>query len=280
MLKRHASTAIRLLAESNLLVALGAAMLAGSSSWFFGEEASPALLVFTGSAALFTYTFQRQFGDLDASSYTAPFGRSAMVAGLFGMTLTLWNLRWQQIGILVPAGALSLAYALPVFKKSDGKRYSLRKMPYLKIWAVLAAWLLAGVAAPLAGRGVDTAPFGSMAIALFTIQQGGMIFSLALAFDIRDLKVDSPGQHTLPQLYGISKSKKFANQALLVSALVSAILYLFGELSAPGMLFHVLICSVWSLLIRRCEPTTPDWYYPIVIDGALLAQGLGLLLLQ
>lgn len=275
---KSAATAFgHFIAETNLYIAAGAALFTGSAYFFFGTAPNVDVLGTVFFGTLFMYTFQRRVGDLDASGAYRGVKTLLMAAGALGTAFFAVGLSVSVFGLFAGAALLSAAYALPVFPVKGRKEpASLRKLPYLKIWTVTAAWTAVGVAVPLAdGAGGDLP--GTDA-AFFALQQGALIFALAAAFDIRDLPFDAPEHRTVPQILGIRGAVKAGVSAVRISVLSCALLYLFGRIDLAGLGVHAAVCTGAGILLKRTTPYRPQLFFNLGIDGILAAQGLGLML--
>ena len=276
-MRRHASTAADFITETNLFIGVGAALFAGSTYWFFGLSANAELLGLIFCGTVFTYNFQRRIGDLDGSGRYPRVKTVLMYAGAIGAVFFARNLSFSSFAVLGVAAALSLAYALPVFpgKGQKKERYSLRKIPYLKAWVILAAWLLTAVAAPMSDPRFSSADLPAMDQVIFGLQQGSLLFALAAAFDIRDLRIDAPTHKTLPQMLGTKGTVRLASNALLLSGVACALLYLSGKIdvAAPGI--HAATLATALVLVRKTTPERSPLFFAFLIDGVLLMQGVG-----
>ncbi len=266
------------LTETNLFIALGAAMYAGSSYWFFGLRANWNLLGLVFFATLFTYNFQRRIGDLHKSKAYLKWKWAFMIVSLPSMAIMALGLSWNTFLVLLPAGALAMAYAIPIIPVAGGA-YSLRKVPYMKAWVILLTWIMAGQLAVWLESAALFAALATYDLLLFAIQQGALILALTLCFDIRDLKVDAAAQKTLPQMLGVEGARALAIRALYLSALAAGLHYLFGNAGSAQLLAHLAVLAVAITLARRCHPERPELYFTVALDGLLILQG-GLLYLM
>lgn len=276
-MRRLAYIAADFITETNLFIGVGAALFAGSTFWFFGLSANVELLGLIFCGTVFTYNFQRRIGDLDGSARYPRAKTALMYAGAIGSIYFARNLGIGSFSLLGAAAALSLAYALPVFpgKGQQKERYSLRKIPYLKAWIILAAWMLTAVGAPYFDPHFDKAALPAIDILIFTVQQGSLLFALAAAFDIRDLRLDAPTHKTLPQMLGTAGTVRLAANALLVSGMACALLYLSGKIDVAALALHAAIILAAYTLVRKTTPDRGPLFFALLIDGVLLMQGAG-----
>lgn len=267
--------AIHFITDTNLYIALGAMLFAGSGYWYFGLPANGALLAVVGGGTLFMYNFQRWAGDLDQGTRYRRAKQAFMALGMAVALGTGWMLGWATLAALLMAGLLSVAYAVPLFAvKAGTPAASLRKLPYLKTWVIVLAWLLTTVLAPwLDLRGMAAAP-AVAGLLLFALQQGALVFALTAAFDIRDLPLDDPAQRTLPQQLGIEGTVKLSQKALGLSLVAAALLYLWGSAGVAQMLAHALVIVLAGVLNGKSHPGRPPLFFAFWVDGVLVLQGL------
>lgn len=266
------------IADTNLFIALGASGFAGCSYWFFGLPANGFLLLIIFSGTLFMYNFQRMVGDLGPDSRLRRAKTVLMYAGALGALIAATQIHFVVALVLVIAAILSVAYAvppkifLPSLRQKKIGEATLRKMPYFKTWTILLVWLLTGVGAPMIDQAINETWTNEATTALFLVMQGGLVLALTAAFDIRDLPYDDPGQRTLPQILGLKGTIKLSQNALRLSMLAAALLYLSGDTSAFLLTAHLLCYLLGLLLVRKSAPGRNPLFFSIWIDGLLLLQ--------
>jgi len=145
------------------------------------------------------------------------------------------------VGIIVLLG-----YAFPLLKQKN-----LRSISALKIYLVAFCWSLAVVLAPAIHYKVVV----NYKIILEAIQVFLLVIALIIPFDIRDLKYDSHLLATLPQRFGVQKSKRIAYFLLGFYFIVD---FVFGAKTSYKISLVVIV--VTSLLIYKM-PNKPVKYY-------------------
>lgn len=276
-MRRLAAITADFITETNLFIGVGAALFAGSTFWFFGLSANGELLGLIFCGTVFTYNFQRRIGDLDGSGRYPLVKTGLMYAGAAGVIFFARNLSLGSFAALAVAAGLSLAYALPVFpgKGQKKQRYSLRKIPYVKAPVILAAWVLTAVAAAFFDPVFTTADLPAVDRVIFGVQQGSLLFALAAAFDIRDLRIDAPTHKTLPQMLGTAGTVRLASNLVWLSAGACAVLYLSGKIDGAALGVHAATVAAALVLIRKTTPDRSPLFFALLIDGVLLVQGAG-----
>lgn len=94
--------------------------------------------------------------------------------------------------------------------------------------------------------------------------------AVAIPFDIRDLKYDSPKQRTIPQVVGVRNAKLIA-VILLVLALAG-----IGFISNTFMLKPMIVFAILIqiLLITFLPEKHQNFYCSVLIDGAIALLGI------
>lgn len=266
------------LADSNLFIALGAAGFAGCSYWFFSLPANGFLLLLVFSGTLFMYNFQRMVGDLGPNSRLRRAKTVLMYAGAVGALIAATQIHFIVASVLLVAAVLAIAYAvppktfMPALKQKRIGHGTLRKTPYFKTWTIMLVWLLTGIGAPMFDQAINESWTNEGTTALFIAMQGGLVLALTAAFDIRDLPYDDPQQRTLPQILGVTGTIRLSQNALRLSMLAAALLYLSGDTSAFLLTAHVMSSLFALLLVRKSAPQRNPLFFSIWIDGLLVLQ--------
>jgi 1,4-dihydroxy-2-naphthoate octaprenyltransferase len=159
----------------------------------------------------------------------------------------------------------SLLYVLPLF---GGKR--LRDFPLLKMPVLILVWPMVTVMLPYSYIGQA---FDSRFVLLMS-ERSIFVFSLALAFDIRDIEYDSLLKtKTIPMYIGGKNAFRLASFALLLWILLLFFIYTF-EIT----MLLVLVALITLLLIRGALKNQQALYYQFFLDGMLALQSILVLL--
>ena len=265
------------LGETNIFIALAAGACTLASYAFHNFPPDYNLVSFIFFATLLTYNLQRRIGDLKASAKFYKAKTILMILAVIGMVPFAIHLTFIELTGLACAGILSLGYAYP-FIPFRGQRYSIRQVPYMKLWVIVLAWVMSTALVPL----IDIVDLNSgddrLSTLFFVLQQATFIVALTVPFDVRDLSTDYPFQKTLPMVLGVDKSIKFAQQAMLAAFLFAFFNYLIGFFAFPQMLVQMGISVLGYFVVGRGKSTRSPLYYSIVLDGMILLQGMVVLL--
>lgn len=271
------SKALFWLGETNIFIAFAAGACTLATYAFHDADPNFNLVAFIFFATLLIYNLQRRIGDLNSAGTFYKTKTILMILGALGMIPFALHLTPVELAGLAIAGAISLGYAYP-FISYKGQRLSIRRIPYLKLWIIVLAWILSTTVVPL----IDIVDLNSiddrLSTIFFALQQGAFIVALTIPFDVRDLEVDYPFQRTLPMVFGIDWSIKFAQRAMIAAFIFAFFNYLIGFFAFPQMLVQLAISALGYFVVTRGKKHRSPVYYSIVLDGMILLQGVVVIL--
>lgn len=189
----------------------------------------------------------------------------ALMAAQAALSLS-WELRLWALGL----GLVSLAYSFPLIPLRGGMR--IREQGIIKILVLTLVWTLVTAVLPLVYWKIPLLayPF-ELAI------RSSLLFTLCLAFDLRDLKKDqAQGIHTLP--YGLGKER---THQLMNLGIALFLLFSFIQYFRHPQLFRLLseiLCALttrWVLIYSQKHPG--DRVYLGLVDGMMLLYSAGIL---
>ena len=152
-------------------------------------------------------------------------------------------------------GLLTLFYALPIFPKHK----NLRSLSRFKIFVIAVVW--AGTTVVIPFFNAENAVSTNMFIEFF--QRLLFVLVITLPFEIRDLKYDDTQLQTIPQEFGISKTKKIGFALLLVSVALE-----FIQPWQPKFVIAYLLTSVLaSYLLFRSTLNQPKYYASFFVEA-------------
>ncbi len=168
---------------------------------------------------------------------------------------------------LLPMAFVSVTYVLPVFKTRLGW-IRLRDIPCLKIFLIAFTWAMVtdGLPALIHDQKLDF---------LTLIERFLFILAITIPFDIRDLRFDNTNLRTLPQVYGVRKTKWIGVFALLIAELILAYRYFFeGNLNLWGAVAIYLTYEFSALLVYKSHPKLHERYFTLGVEGMTIFMGL------
>ena len=149
------------------------------------------------------------------------------------------------------------------------KGKSLRELPYIKIHLIALTWTLIIVLFPLINENI----YHKEVLKLFIPAHYLYFLAIAIPFDIRDLKYDSPTQKTIPQVFGVKKARLISIFLLIISAIILGFIFTY-QLLIP--LFFIVIL-IQLLLILFTTERRNEIYYSFFIDGGIAFLGISYL---
>jgi hypothetical protein len=156
-------------------------------------------------------------------------------------------------------------YVLPL-RTGGGAVAGLRRVPLLKSPLIALTAALTVVALPMQ-LGTD-AP-SVLDVWFNTCMRMPLLLAVAITFDLRDLPVDPPGLHTLPQVFGARGARMLAIVLVLLAALFDHVF--LRNLGYATAARTVLAGHAVSLvLIALATPRRSPLYFGLALDGALL----------
>lgn len=138
---------------------------------------------------------------------------------------------WMVITVLTIISAL---YAIPFLPKSR----NLRSLGGLKIFLVAAVWIGFTVILPAVEHQLGF----SKELVLLGFQNFVLVLVLILPFEIRDLKYDKAELKTLPQRWGVTRTKQFGYVLILI-------FFLIGIVMAKNQFRSIIFCCLSSFLL-------------------------------
>ena len=172
--------------------------------------------------------------------------------------------------VLAPIAILTFLYSIPVLGNKK-QLFSLREIPYLKIFLIAIVWSSATILLPVIQS--DEVFDKAHVVALLT-ERFFFIFAIAIPFDVRDLESDKhAGIKTIPLLLSEKKALTISFLSLLLFFLISFFHY---QSQNDWFIIEALGLSALTtyLFLRSEKIKNLSWYHHGVLDGAMLLQGL------
>ncbi len=280
-------TTLNFIIYSNIWVALAAASLVEVTELLYNLQMDYEVSGLVFFATLFTYNFQR-IVRIRSMVLTEDSHRHQWIAkhktillwltgaSGAGMLVCCWWIDWSILWLLVPAGVLSIAYALQVFNW-NGKKIGLRDLPYIKIVMIAVTWMIATVWLPMAQYDSiyallsDKAIWGSLRTFLF-------IVAITIPFDIRDLKYDEANKKTLPQMMGTRGAIVLSVLLVVICIGIASWEVLIHQYMNPyfygGIVGAYLLTAV---IISLANEQRHEFYFAGLVEGTMVLKYLFLL---
>ncbi len=162
----------------------------------------------------------------------------------------------QTLYYFAPFGLITLLYIVPFL---GGFQKNLRKVSYLKIFAVAGVW--AGVTSIIPLLAVEHEIDANLIVLFF--QRLLFVLVLILPFEIRDVELDFEHIKTLPQKIGIEQTKKLGFVLLLFSLTLE---FLITNILTNKNIFLV-ICFVLLFFLMRSKEKQSKFYSSFWVES-------------
>ena len=261
--------------NSNIFVALSAFCLYKVSEILFDiQNYQIALFVFFST--LFAYNYMRSsfLSQTINSSFKI---ESSQINN--GLLLSLSALASIFISIVLGLKFIQLLF-LPIVISAlyplsftiHNIKFSLRDVPFLKIFIIAFVWSYVTLLLPALYLGVEINYF---LISNF-LQRFLFILAISIPFDIRDFKIDR--MKTLPNTIGVENSKFFAWFCLVVIDLLLIIDLVYNDITIP--FFIAVFCSIelCALCIYFANSERPHVFYSFFVEGLSIIMYLFVLI--
>ncbi|SDE11016.1 hypothetical protein SAMN05421636_103277 [Pricia antarctica] len=163
--------------------------------------------------------------------------------------------------------ALTGLYAIPVLPNAR----SLRSLGGLKIFVVAVVWAGSSVILPVIAAGESI----SWDVRVETIQRFLLVLILLVPFEIRDLAYDSPELRTLPQRFGIFRTKIMGASAIVPFFLMNLVKDSIGR---TELIANAIICLVLGVLIWSTKRKQPRFFASFSVESVPILWWMLLLL--
>jgi 4-hydroxybenzoate polyprenyltransferase len=166
----------------------------------------------------------------------------------------VFKLNKMTVLLLIIPALLSFFYAVSL------GRQNLRSTSGLKIYVVGIVWALVTVVLPV----VETKFTINYDVCVIFIQRAIFVVVLILPFEIRDLNIDDKSLKTLPQKYGIIKTKFLGCVFLL---LILALEFLKVDLSERNVVALLAVFVITLFFLLNSSVRQSKYYASFLVEG-------------
>lgn len=265
---------------SNLHMALIAALLGVESNVLFNQKIEWAFPVFLFFSTLFIYNLG--YADELIWNQNTPRKQSewlkrnksywaiSILMSLIGISYSITWFSWVSQVFFGICGIVAFIYVRHSIAIGRLK-LTLRNIPYLKVFIVSVVWASVTVIPLYISFGKEVDP-----LVLVWLLCERLLFVLAITFmfDVRDIDQDDPALKTLPQVWGIYRTKLAAGLALFISL----ILLNFSPLSTIQYLFILVVYFLTAVAILKTNARRSELYFTGFLDGLIGIHALAILL--
>ncbi len=216
------------------------------------------LFIFLGTITGYNIVKYAGIAGLHHSSLTKNL-RLIQIFSLFifvALLIMMFQLSLTVIIFAAVMGLFTLLYILPFF----GAGRNLRSLTGVKIYVIAFVWSGVTVLLPLIGN-TEVMQWN---VILEILQRFLFVFALALPFEIRDLKFDMAKLNTVPQIFGVRKTKIIGVLTLLVIILIE---FLKTEYNIRSVIVLIFISILLSILIASSRIRQAKYYSSLWVDA-------------
>ena len=264
------------LVRSNIFVAICASSLVWQTGILMdipGHFGFETLVVFLTTGFIYNlHRLKKQRETLRNMMVWDGKGRIHITMALFFLLAFLPLLFWFQpwhFKIFILGGILSLAYSF-TFIHIGGRKYSLRTLPYSKLFVIVLVWVMMTVIFPvMPGKLFDPEHV------FILLERLSFLLAITIPFDIRDMDLDAhEGIVTIPIELGWKRSRQAAMFASLVLAAISILAWYLGLHSLEQCMALCISAAMTLFLIARTSPQSTPPHFAIFMEGLSLFQSV------
>lgn len=165
----------------------------------------------------------------------------------------------KSLIVLLPFAFATFFYVMPLYK-TKGMEISFRNFPGIKIFSIAISWAGISVLFPLyeAGFTIDKYIF------LEFFQRICILIAYTIPFDIRDVNSDDISLKTLPQLFGIKKTKKIGYVMLVIFILLELLNH---NLKIELLFATISIAIIIALFLKFSSPLKSRIYTSFWVES-------------
>ena len=163
------------------------------------------------------------------------------------------------IKLVLPVLIISLIYPLSI--NINNKSYSLRSIPFLKVFLISFVWSYVTFLIPLIYHGYSIDYY----YLDFFFQRFLFVLAIAIPFDIRDRYIDKI--KTLPNTIGVFNTQVFAWFCLFIIQVLLIIDLINNTIALPLFCALFLSIELTSLTIYFSNSSQSKFFYGIIVEG-------------
>ena len=172
--------------------------------------------------------------------------------------------------LILPALIISLLY--PIKIQISNQYYSIREIPFIKIFLIAFTWSYVTFVAPLLYYGFEINYF---LLDMF-FQRFLFVVAISIPFDIRDCEYDQI--KTIPNVFGIYQSKLFAWFCLFIIDLLLIIDVINHTISIPFFIALFLSIEICSVIIYYTNNNKSSVFYGVYVESLSIIMCLFVLI--
>lgn len=262
-------TFIRYFFFGSFFIALCAATLFTTYEIRFQNELSIFKFFFVFCSTLFSYNLVQIFPNSISKDHHLYRGQwiqenKSSLKAIMAMAFTLISILAFQLSMIQIIWLGHLFLLVVFYESSIFCRIGLRQVPYLK--SLLISWVWCGSTSVLSFLETEK-NLGIEELLIFS-ESFLLILSLAILFDIRDIKVDiKSGLKTIPNLIGLNKVKLLSICLYLSSLIIN---YSNFDQEIIYTTYTLIQLLIFMFLILKIKPNSNEYYFLGLTDGMII----------
>ncbi len=186
-----------------------------------------------------------------------------LLLGVVGCSYSIFQLPQKILAACVVLAVLSFAYSIPLLPFKNKKR--LKDFGWIKLVVLTSVWTIVTAVLPIL--------YYDMQLGDYAFELGirfVFMFTLCIAFDIRDMQTDmDEGIATLPNLIGVKNSYVLMTISMLGFILMAVVKFIISQ--DTGLLIAELVVALFTKLVVDYAKRFPsDRAYLGLVDGMML----------
>jgi 4-hydroxybenzoate polyprenyltransferase len=193
--------------------------------------------------------------------------RILLAAGVFLILFSLFSFHLHHFIILGILGVIAFLYSFPIIP--FGKKKRIKDYGFMKIITLSLLWTLVTVWFPVVNFSIEKNIYAFVFIKRFVF-----MFTLCLAFDIRDIEIDGKENiNTIAVILGKKKSYILIYILLGIFIFLSTLQFFYF---ADGVVLFAMVISaiITFFTVEITKKTSSDFFYLAGLDGLMLIQTL------
>ena len=264
--------------RTNILVAFAAFSLYKVTELLFNfQDLNLGLFIFFST--LFAYNYMRLSIVLDFDQYNLQSKKISpdqetlffiFLISIFAILSLFFIMGYSFLKLVLPAILISLSYPFSI--KIKKKFYSIRQIPFFKIFLIAFTWSYITVLVPLWYHDFDLDYF---MLDIF-FQRLLFVIAISIPFDIRDCDTDKI--MTIPNSIGILESKFFAWFCLLIIDILLIIDVINHHITLPSFIALFISIEICALLIYYSNKNRHLLFYGFFVESLSIIMCLFVLI--
>ena len=254
-----------LLVRSNLFVSIGVWSLVMLTGFIRSIDLND-FAIFSFFSTMLVYSFSSLYYRVrDKGIYSLLTVDNLLLEKvLFGISILampyyIFSFSIEVLLMLVPVAIVSFMYPVGSIKV-ESSTIAIREVPYVRIFLIGISWGVVTVLLPIVNYGYVI----DFPVITEFLVRSMFVIAITIPFDIRDKEVDSPSMKTIPQSFGVDRSKMLSYVLLLIN--LAYFIYVLDASIAMGLSVFISLL-ITAMLVWKSNSKRPQSYFAILMEG-------------